>query len=82
MVTRHFLGWIPGPETEHPSLPNVRCLNSTARKPWAKLLSPDEFGSTLTERGAGYDAVGLKMLRPAPTATNAQPLRLVKQGSV
>lgn len=57
-------------------------MKSAARKPWPELFFQDKFGKSLAEQDAGDYAICLEMLRLAPSATNAQPWRVVKQGNV
>jgi len=45
---------------------------------WEKLFSHSNFGSPLTKDAAGEYAVPLEMLRLAPSASNRQPWRIVK----
>ena len=55
-------------------------LGSKKRKEWDKLFFLDDFSKSLTKEGAGSYADALDMLRLAPSATNAQPWAVVKEG--
>lgn len=57
-------------------------MKSSSRKPWSHLFFRDDFGTALTEHDAGDYAECLEMLRLAPSATNAQPWRVLKRGNV
>ena len=57
-------------------------MKSAGRKSWSELFFKENFGTALTEYDAGDYAICLEMLRLAPSATNAQPWRVVKQGNV
>lgn len=59
-----------------------KVMKSDQRKPWEALFFNNKFGTPLTEKEAGLYAVPLEMLRLAPSATNAQPWRVVKDGDV
>lgn len=59
-----------------------KVMKSDQRKPWETLFFKNNFSTPLTEKEAGVYAVALEMLRLAPSATNAQPWRLVKDGDV
>lgn len=59
-----------------------KLMKSDQRKPWETLFFSNGFSSPLTEKEAGSYAVPLEMLRLAPSATNAQPWRVVKEGNV
>ncbi|WP_304194301.1 nitroreductase family protein [Peptostreptococcus stomatis] len=56
-------------------------LGSKKRKEWDKLFFLDDFSKSLTKEGAGRYADALDMLRLAPSATNAQPWAVVKEGN-
>jgi hypothetical protein len=51
---------------------------SKSRKPWADIFFEGSFGNGLTEETAGDYALPLEMLRLAPSASNKQPWRVVK----
>lgn len=55
-------------------------LGSKKRKEWDKLFFLDDFSKSLTKEGAGRYTDALDMLRLAPSATNAQPWAVVKEG--
>lgn len=57
-------------------------MKSAARKPWSELFFRGDFGAPLSRQDAGDYALCLDMLRLAPSATNAQPWRVVQQGKV
>lgn len=54
---------------------------SDSRKPWNELFFEHHFGKPLTENLAGDFKIPLEMLRLAPSASNKQPWRIVKQGN-
>ena len=56
-----------------------KTMKSDMRKPWAELFFLDSFGNELSHTEAGQYADPLEMLRLAPSATNAQPWRVVKK---
>lgn len=56
-------------------------MRSAVRKPWSELFFREAFGTALTERDAGDYALCLEMVRLAPSATNAQPWRVVEKGN-
>jgi nitroreductase len=49
------------------------------RKPWGKLFFDGEFGRPLSREDAGPYANVLEMVRLAPSASNRQPWRIVKE---
>ena len=55
-------------------------LGSEKRKEWDKLFFLDDFSKSLTKEDAGRYTDALDMLRLAPSATNAQPWAVVKEG--
>ncbi len=55
-------------------------LGSKKRKEWDKLFFLDDFSKSLTKEDAGRYTDALNMLRQAPSATNAQPWAVVKEG--
>lgn len=55
-------------------------LGSKKRKEWDKLFFLDHFSKSLTKEDAGRYTDALDMLRLAPSATNAQPWAVVKEG--
>ncbi len=52
--------------------------DSDSRKPWQELFYEQEFGTVLTEKGAGKYVDALEMVRLAPSSRNGQPWRVVK----
>jgi nitroreductase len=54
---------------------------SKKRKPWEELFFEGEFGTPLSAGAAGPYAEALEMVRLAPSASNRQPWRLVKEAS-
>ena len=56
-------------------------LGSKNRKSWDKLFFLGDFNQPLLPKNAGKYEVALEMLRLAPSATNAQPWAVVKEGS-
>lgn len=50
------------------------------RKPWDDLFFREEFGIPLSSDEAGPYAAPLEMVRIAPSATNKQPWRIIKDG--
>lgn len=59
-----------------------KTMKSNQRKPWNVLFFNNSFSTPLTEEDAGSYAIPLEMLRLAPSATNAQPWRVLKEGNV
>ena len=57
-------------------------MKSSTRKPWRELFFRNDFGTPLTEREAEAYTLPLEMVRLAPSATNAQPWRVLKIGNV
>ena len=55
-------------------------MKSARRKPWKELFFRADFKTPLTEADAGAYAEPLELLRLAPSATNAQPWRVVMDG--
>lgn len=55
-------------------------LGSKKRKNWDKIFFLDDFSKSLTKEDAGRYTDALDMLRLAPSATNAQPWAVVKEG--
>lgn len=55
-------------------------MRSSARKSWEELFFDGNFGTPLSEDAAGALAEPLELLRLAPSATNAQPWRVLKEG--
>ena len=59
-----------------------KTMKSDQRKPWKDIFFKDNFSTPLTEQDANEYAISLEMLRLAPSATNAQPWRVLKKGEV
>lgn len=59
-----------------------KTMKSDQRKSWKDIFFKDNFFNPLTEQDAGEYASALEMLRLAPSATNAQPWRVIKKGNV
>lgn len=55
-------------------------VGSKKRKPWHKLFFDGSLDSPLQENEAGFYRNPLEMVRLAPSASNRQPWRLVKEG--
>lgn len=53
---------------------------SDNRKSWSELFFNESFDATLTPEKAGIYQDALEMVRLAPSASNKQPWRIVKQG--
>lgn len=53
-------------------------VNADRRKPWSELFFADDFSKAITPAGAGDYASALEMVRLAPSASNKQPWRIVK----
>jgi hypothetical protein len=58
-----------------------RGANADKRLPWERLFFNEDFRSPLTRQMAGDYATSLDMLRLAPSASNKQPWRVVKDGA-
>jgi hypothetical protein len=58
-----------------------RGANADKRRPWERLFFNEDFRSPLTRQMAGDYAASLDMLRLAPSASNKQPWRVVKDGA-
>jgi hypothetical protein len=56
-------------------------VKADSRKPWEALFYQGSFGTSLSKESAGAYAVPLAMLRLAPSASNGQPWRVIKEGS-
>jgi hypothetical protein len=55
--------------------------NADRRLPWERLFFDQGFHSPLTQMQAGDYAITLAMLRLAPSASNKQPWRVIKDGT-
>lgn len=56
-----------------------KTMKSDKRKPWNEIFFFDSFGASLSKEEAKEFANPLEMLRLAPSATNAQPWKVVKK---
>jgi len=56
-----------------------KTMGSDQRKPWSELFFLDSFGNPLSKKEANEYEIPLEMLRLAPSATNAQPWRVLKK---
>ncbi len=56
-----------------------KTMKSDKRKPWEEIFFQDSFGNSLSKEDANEYVNPLEMLRLAPSATNAQPWRVVKK---
>jgi len=56
-----------------------KTIKSDKRKPWEEIFFQDIYGNTLSKKDANEYVKALEMLRLAPSATNAQPWRVVKK---
>jgi hypothetical protein len=59
-----------------------KTLKSDKRKPWDEIFFQDSFENPLSKEEANMYIKPLEMLRLAPSATNAQPWRVVKKQGV
>ena len=57
-------------------------VGANHRLPWKKLFFHKEFGLPLARQEAGVYATPLEMVRWGPSASNKQPWRIVKDGSL
>lgn len=57
-----------------------KTLGADNRKPWSDMFYTGDFRTPVTEAEAGEYATALDMVRLAPSATNAQPWRILKVG--
>lgn len=57
-----------------------RGAGSARRKPWDELFFTDRFGVPLSKEAAGAHAEVIEMVRLAPSASNKQPWRVIKDG--
>jgi hypothetical protein len=58
-----------------------RSVGGSRRKPWDDLFHDGGFDSALTREAAGSYAIPLEMARLAPSASNRQPVRIVRDGA-
>lgn len=54
----------------------------STRRPWENIFFDKTFGRPLSAEAAGAYAVPLEMVRLAPSASNKQPWRIVKDGNI
>lgn len=59
-----------------------KTMKSSSRKPWAELFYDKNFETSLSNKNAGKYFTPLEMMRLAPSATNAQPWRVLKCGNI
>jgi nitroreductase len=57
-----------------------RGAGSDTRLPWERLFCDAEFGASLSAAEAGTYATPLEMVRLAPSASNQQPWRIIRDG--
>lgn len=57
-------------------------MKSSSRKEWQELFYQADFNTPLTKEMAGAYAQPLEMVRLAPSAKNAQPWRVRKEGNI
>jgi nitroreductase len=60
--------------------PTRRLVRADRRLPWEALFFDGRFGQPLAREAAGRFAEALEMVRIAPSASNKQPWRIVKDG--
>jgi hypothetical protein len=72
-------GQIADPEQARRGLVS-RVAGADRRKPWETLFFNQSFGVPITQASAGRYAAPLSMVRVAPSASNKQPWRVVKDG--
>lgn len=58
-----------------------KLAGSDNRKPWEELFFNGSFDKPLSKNEAGIAAEALEMVRLAPSASNKQPWRILKQGA-
>lgn len=58
-----------------------RVAGSDNRKPWEEIFFNENFDKKLTKEEAGIYSEALEMVRVAPSASNKQPWRIVKQAN-
>ncbi len=57
-----------------------RRVGADQRLPWTSLFFEGKFGMPLTSQAAGSFSIPLEMVRLAPSASNKQPWRIVREG--
>jgi hypothetical protein len=75
------VGHIENPEAARETQFRQR-LGANHRLPGTSLFFSEQFGSALTPEAAGIYAAPLEMVRLGPSASNKQPWRVVKTGSL
>jgi len=75
------IGYIANPEEARNGLIRQQ-VGANQRLAWKKLFFHNEFGVPLTRQEAGVYATPLEMVRWAPSASNKQPWRIVKDGNL
>jgi len=75
------IGYIANPEEARNGLIRQQ-VGANHRLAWKKLFFHNEFGLPLTRQEAGVYATPLEMARWAPSASNKQPWRIVKDGNL
>lgn len=60
----------------------VMCAGSKTRKNWSELFFDKDFKTPLNEDEAGPFREALEMVRLAPSASNIQPWRIIKDGNL
>jgi len=58
-----------------------RGAGADARLPWEKLFLDSTFGVPISAESAGEYATPLEMVRLAPSASNRQPWRIIREGN-
>ena len=72
------IGYVAGKRSVTESLMR-KTMKSDKRKPWEEIFFMDSFEKPLSKEEANEYVNPLEMLRIAPSATNAQPWRVVKK---
>ena len=75
------IGYPSGKQTVQEKLMR-KTMNSSSRKPWTELFFDENFQTPLTLEAAEKYSTPLEMLRLSPSATNAQPWRVLKRGNI
>jgi len=75
------IGYIANPEEARNGLIRQQ-VGANQRLAWKKLFFHNEFGVPLTRQEAGVYATPLEMVRWAPSASNKQPWRIVKDDNL
>jgi hypothetical protein len=73
------LGVVPDPEAARNGVIRRR-VRGDQRLPWESLFSNQRFEEPLTPEAAGPFSTPLEMVRLAPSASNKQPWRIVREG--